>query len=83
MTDKQLKETLFDIQKNIAKVQYSQERINIGLFGDKDAKIKGVFEKVDEHGQFIKKAKVAGIFGIGAIFGFPALREYIKNHFGI
>lgn len=72
---------LKDIQENMALMQKEQHRISAALFGDKEAKVKGVFDKVDDHDRDIRKFKMFGVFAGGAILGWPAVWEAIKNAF--
>jgi hypothetical protein len=74
-------ERLKDIQVNIAKVQEDQARIMTALFGDKEARIEGVFEKVDKHDKDIRKVKMLSVFAGGALMGWPAVWEGITKYF--
>lgn len=62
------------------------ERIHTVVFGDKEAEIKGLVAKVDDHGKYISLDKKMKIFGTGlAASGATgwALFDTIKHFFGI
>lgn len=79
----------FEEIKEILKSQGKKlDDIHFAIYGNKEAKIKGIACLVAEHDKYIEKDKkfkwtVAGLFG-GAIGGtWAGIIAYIKSHLGI
>lgn len=60
-----IRDILRDMQATLNKMDNRATRIDTVLFGDEQAKIPGLVDKVDKHGKYISLDKKMKIFGTG------------------
>lgn len=79
---------LKDIKEMLTEQGEKLDKICFAIYGNKEAKIKGIAHILEEHTEYIEKDKkfkwtVAGIFGGGLAGTWAAIVAYIKSHLGI